>query len=167
VPIGRLDPEVKFMRLALTLARKAGDAGEVPIGAVLVCGGRVLARGYNQSVRRSDPTAHAEVMAIRKAGRSRDNYRLPDCDLYTTLEPCAMCLGAIVQARLRRLIYGAADPKAGAVRSTMRFPFGKLNHRPEITGGLLADECGRLLREFFRAKRRKGALVARLPADGL
>jgi len=161
-----MEQEEKFMRLALALARKAGDRGEVPIGAVLVCGGRVLARGHNQSVRRSDPTAHAEVVAIRKACRQRGNYRLPDCDLYATLEPCAMCLGAIVQARLRRLYYGAADPKAGAVRSTMRFPFGKLNHRPEITGELLADECGRLLKEFFRTKRRKSARVARPPANG-
>ncbi len=143
------------MRLALALARKAGDRGEVPVGAVVVCGGRVLARGDNRSIRESDPTAHAEVVAIRKAGRSRGNYRLPDCDLYTTLEPCAMCLGAIVQARLRRLYYGAADPKAGAVRSAMRFPFGKLNHRPGIKGGLLGDECGRLLKDFFADKRRK------------
>ena len=143
------------MRLALALARKAGDRGEVPVGAVVVCGGRVLARGGNRSIRECDPTAHAEVVAIRKAGRSRGNYRLPDCDLYATLEPCAMCLGAIVQARLRRLYYGAADPKAGAVRSAMRFPFGKLNHRPEIKGGLLADESGRLLKDFFADKRRK------------
>jgi len=154
-----------FMRLAIALARKAGDRGEVPVGAVLVCGGRVLARGHNQSIRRSDPTAHAEVVALRKGGRLRKNYRLADCDLYATLEPCAMCLGAIVQARLRRLVYGAADPKAGAVRSTMRFPFGKLNHQPEISGGLLAEECGRLLKDFFRKKRRKSAPAARRPAD--
>ncbi len=163
MPNGRLDDE-KFMRLALALARKAGDRGEVPVGAVLVSGGRVLARGQNECIGRNDPTAHAEVVAIRRAGRRRGNYRLPDVDLYTTLEPCAMCLGAIVQARLRRLCYGAADPKAGAVRSTMRFPFGKLNHRPEIKGGALAGECGRLLKEFFRAKRRKGARAARPPA---
>jgi tRNA(adenine34) deaminase len=155
VPNGRVDKEEKFMRLALSLARKAGERGEVPVGAVVVCGGRVLARGDNRSIRMSDPTAHAEVVAIRKAGRSRGNYRLPDCDLYATLEPCAMCLGALVQARLRRLYYGAADPKAGAVRSTMRFPFGKLNHRPEIRGGLLADECSRLLKDFFAERRRK------------
>ena len=144
------------MRLALALARKAGDRGEVPVGAVVVCGGRVLARGDNRSVRTSDPTAHAEVVAIRQAARLRGNYRLPDCDLYATLEPCAMCLGAIVQARLRRLYYGAADPKAGAVRSTMRFPFQKLNHRPEIKAGLLAGDCGRLLKDFFADRRRKG-----------
>ena len=161
-----MDQEEKFMRLALALARRAGDRGEVPVGAVLVCGGRVLARGYNQSILRSDPTAHAEVVALRKGGRLRHNHRLADGDLYTTLEPCAMCLGAIVQARLRRVFYGAADPKAGAVRSTMRFPFGKLNHRPEITGGLLAEECGRLLKDFFRTKRGQSARAARQPANG-
>ncbi len=153
------------MRLALALARRAGDRGEVPVGAVLVGGGRVLARGSNQSILRTDPTAHAEVVALRKGGRLRRNYRLADCDLYVTLEPCAMCLGAIVQARLRRVIYGAADPKAGAVRSTMRFPFEKLNHRPEVRGGLLAGECGGLLKEFFRTKRRQGARAAQLPAN--
>ncbi|OGD17782.1 MAG: tRNA-specific adenosine deaminase [Candidatus Aminicenantes bacterium RBG_16_63_16] len=154
------------MRLALALGRTAGERGEVPVGAVLVSGGRVLARGHNQCIRRNDPTAHAEITAIRRAGRLRGNYRLPDADLYTTLEPCAMCLGAIVQARLRRLCYGAADPKAGAIRSTMRFPFGKLNHRPEIRGGVLADECGRLLKGFFADKRRKRARAARLPVSG-
>jgi tRNA(Arg) A34 adenosine deaminase TadA len=161
----RPDEDERFMRLALALAKKAGGRGEVPVGAVLVCGGRVLARGYNRSVRTSDPTAHAEVIALRKGGRLKRNYRLADCDLYVTLEPCAMCLGAVVQARLRRVVYGAADPKAGAVRSIMRFPFGKLNHRPEIEGGLVADECGRLLQNFFRTKRRKGARVARPPAN--
>ncbi len=159
-----MNEDVKFMRLALAQARRAGERGEVPVGAVLVCAGRVLARGANESIRRSDPTAHAEVVALRKGGRLRRNYRLADCDLYVTLEPCAMCLGAVVQARLRRVVYGAADPKAGAVRSIMRFPFGKLNHRPEIAGGRLADECGGLLRDFFRKKRRQGARAAR-PAD--
>jgi tRNA(adenine34) deaminase len=148
------------MRQALGLARKAAARGEVPVGAVLVSGDRVLARGYNQSTRRSDATAHAEIVAIRQAGRLRRNYRLAGCDLYTTIEPCAMCLGAIVQARLRRVFYGAADPKAGAVRSTMRLPFRKLNHRPEIRGGLLAEECGRLLTDFFRTKRRTSARKA-------
>ncbi len=155
MPKGQAEYDEKFMRLALGLARKAGERGEVPVGAVLVGNGRVLARGANESIRRSDPTAHAEVVALRKAGRRLRNYRLADCDLYTTLEPCAMCLGAIVQARVRRLLYGAADPKSGAVRSVMKFPFGKLNHRPEVRGGVLAEECGRLLRDFFRTKRRK------------
>jgi len=158
-----MDQDEKHMRLALALARKAGARGEVPVGAVLVCGDGVLARGFNQSVRKSDPTAHAEIMALRRAGRLRKNYRLADCDLYVTIEPCAMCLGAIVQARLRRVFYGASDPKAGAVRSTMRFPFAKLNHRPEISGGLLSEECGRLLADFFKDKRRKAARPATLP----
>lgn len=156
------------MRLALAQARKAGERGEVPVGAVVVADGRVLARGANRPAGAHDPTAHAEVVAIRLACRRRRNYRLPDCDLYATLEPCAMCLGAIVQARLRKVHYGAADPKAGAVRSTMRFPFAKLNHRPEIEGGLLADDCGRLLKDFFADKRRRGPRGSRPPAnDGL
>jgi tRNA(adenine34) deaminase len=148
-----MELEEIFMRFALAEARKAMSRGEVPVGAVLVADGKILSRGYNQSVGKHDPTAHAEIVAIRKAGAKRRNYRLAGCDLYITLEPCAMCLGAVVQARIRRVVYGAADPKAGAVRSVMRFPFGKLNHRPEIRSGLLADECGQMLREFFRAKR--------------
>jgi len=145
----------KYMRLALAQAKIAGDRGEVPVGAVLVSAGRVLGRGYNRPIGQNDPTAHAEIEAIRKACRKRNNYRLSDCDLYVTLEPCAMCLGAIVQARLRQVVFGAPDPRGGAVRSVMRFPFEKLNHRPEVKCGLLADECGRLLRDFFRPKRKK------------
>jgi tRNA(adenine34) deaminase len=145
----------KHMREALAQARLAGDRGEVPVGAVVVCEGRILGRGYNQPAGRSDPTAHAEVVAIRKAGRKKRNYRLAGCDLYVTLEPCAMCLGAVVQARLRRVVFGALDPKSGAVRSAMRFPFNKMNHRPELDGGLLAEECGRLLKSFFISRRKK------------
>jgi tRNA(adenine34) deaminase len=155
-----MDQDEKYMRQALALALKAGARGEVPVGAVLVCEDRVLARGYNQPILWNDPTAHAEIVALRRAGRLRRNYRLADCDLYVTLEPCAMCLGAIVQARIRRVFYGAADLKAGAVRSAVRFPFAKLNHRPEIRGGLLAEECGRLLTDFFRTKRRKSVREA-------
>ena len=143
------------MRAALAEASRAAAAGEVPVGAVIVKDGRIVARGANRPVRSSDPTAHAEIVAIRQAARKAANYRLPDCDLYVTVEPCAMCLGAIVQARVRRLIFGAADPKAGAVSSTMRFPFGRLNHHPELRGGLLAAESASLLREFFRARRNK------------
>jgi tRNA(adenine34) deaminase len=142
-----------FMRAALREARKAAAAGEVPIGAVVVCGGAVVSRGSNRSIRTSDPTAHAEIVVLRRAGRKAGNYRLPGCDLYVTVEPCAMCVGALVQARVRRLIYGAPDPKAGAVRSLLAFPFERANHRPEILGGVLRSECGRLLRDFFRAKR--------------
>jgi tRNA(adenine34) deaminase len=147
--------DTKFMRQALAEARKAAAAGEVPVGAVVVRDGRVVARGANRPVRDSDPTAHAEITALRRAAKKAANYRLPDCDLYVTLEPCAMCLGAAVQARVRRVVYGAPDPKAGAVVSTMTFPFDRLNHRPEVTGGVLSGESGALLRDFFRARRNK------------
>lgn len=145
----------KHMWLALAQARRARDRGEVPVGAVVVSGGKVIGRGYNRPIGLKDPTAHAEIVAIRRAGRKRGNYRLSDCDLFVTLEPCAMCVGAVVQARLKRIIYGAPDPKAGAVRSVMRFPFEKLNHRPEVKEGLLAEECGRILKVFFVSQRRK------------
>lgn len=142
-----------FMRFALAEAAKAAAAGEVPIGAVVVREGKVFARGANRPIAASDPTAHAEIVALRRAARKRGNYRLPDCDLFVTVEPCAMCLGAVVQARVRRLVFGAPDPKAGAVSSTMRFPFERLNHRPEIRAGVLADESAALLRDFFGARR--------------
>lgn len=144
----------RFMREALKEARKAGERGEVPVGAVIVSEGRIAARGANACIRTSDPSAHAEIVALRKAGRRRKNYRLSGYDLYVTLEPCAMCLGAIVQARIARLVYGAPDPKSGAARSIMDFPFEKLNHKPEIREGVLADECGSVLKDFFRKKRR-------------
>jgi tRNA(adenine34) deaminase len=144
-----------FMKAALREAAKAAAAGEVPVGAVVVREGRVFARGHNKPVESSDPTAHAEVVAMRKAARKAGNYRLPDCDLYVTVEPCAMCLGALAQARIRRLVFGALDPKAGAVRSIMTFPFDRTNHRPEILGGVLAEESAKILRDFFRARRNK------------
>jgi tRNA(adenine34) deaminase len=147
--------EAVFMGKALQEAEKAAAAGEVPIGAVVVRDGRVLARGSNGPVKTSDPTAHAEIVALRRAAKKLGNYRLPDCDLYVTVEPCAMCLGAIVQARIRRLVFGALDPKAGAVTSIMEFPFDRTNHRPAILGGILAAESSRLLRDFFRARRKK------------
>ena len=144
-----------YMRFALAEARRAGKENEVPVGAVVVSDGKVIGRGHNRPIGLADPTAHAEVLAIRRACRKRRSYRLADCDLFVTLEPCTMCLGAVVQARLRRVVYGASDPKAGAVRSVMRFPFRRLNHRPEIRGGLLAEECGFLLKGFFASRRRK------------
>ncbi|MGQ9671732.1 MAG: tRNA adenosine(34) deaminase TadA [Candidatus Aminicenantales bacterium] len=147
--------EEKFMRLALAEAIKAARRGEVPVGAVVVSKNRVLSRGHNEPVRRDDPTAHAEILAMRKASRKLKNYRLLDCDLYVTIEPCVMCLGAAIQARVRKIIYGAADPKAGAIESTMSFPFGRLNHRPEVKAGVLAQECGALLQRFFARKRKK------------
>lgn len=143
-----------FMKAALQEAAKAATAWEVPVGAVVVRDGRIVSRGSNKPVKSSDPTAHAEIVALRKAARKAGNYRLPDCDLYTTVEPCAMCLGAMVQARIRRLVFGALDPKAGAVSSIMKFPFERANHRPEIVGGILADQCAKLLRDFFRARRK-------------
>jgi tRNA(adenine34) deaminase len=144
----------RFMRSALLEAVRAGERGEVPVGAVVVRDGRIIARGSNRPVSTSDPTAHAEVVALRRAARRTGNYRLPGCELYVTVEPCPMCLGAVVHSRVRRLVYGAAEPKSGAVRSAMAFPFGKMNHRPEIAGGVLAEECGRVLREFFGGRRR-------------
>ena len=144
-----------FMKAALREAGKAAATGEVPVGAVVVRDGRIVARGHNKPIESSDPTAHAEIVALRKAARTSGNYRLPDCDLYVTVEPCAMCVGALVQARVQRLVFGALDPKAGAVSSIMTFPFEQANHRPEIVGGILADECAKLLRDFFRARRKK------------
>lgn len=144
------------MRQALREARRAGREQEIPVGAVVVKDGRVLARAHNQSVRRRDPTAHAEILALRRAGRKLGNYRLSGCTLYVTIEPCAMCAGAIVQARLRRVVFGATDPKAGAsgsVLAVLNHP--KLNHRAEIRSGVLAEECAALLREFFRERRKK------------
>ena len=141
------------MREALAEAAKAAARGEVPVGAVLVKDGRVIARGFNRPIGAHDPTAHAEIVALRRAAKRLGNYRLTGVDLYVTVEPCAMCLGAAVQARLRRVVFGAPDPKAGAVSSTMTFPFERLNHRPEIAGGILAAASAGLLREFFRRRR--------------
>ena len=134
-------------------AKKAADRGEVPVGAVVVKDGTIIGCGWNRPISKKDPTAHAEVVALRAAARKLGNYRLTGCDLYVTLEPCPMCLGAVIQARVRRLVYGAPDPKSGAVRSIMQFPFQKLNYRPEIVAGVLADGCGRLLRDFFGSRR--------------
>lgn len=147
----------KLMRSALREAAKAAGRGEVPVGAVVVKGGRIMARGSNRPLALSDPTAHAEIVALRRAAKKAGNYRLADCELYVTVEPCAMCLGAVVQARVRRLVYGAADPKAGAAGSVMDFPFDRLNHRPEIVAGVLAGESAALLRAFFKARRKKAA----------
>jgi tRNA(adenine34) deaminase len=149
-----------FMRAAVREARRAAARGEVPVGAVVVRDGLILSRGSNRPVRSSDPTAHAEIVALRSAARKSGNYRLPGCDLYVTMEPCAMCVGAVVQARIRRLVYGAADPKAGAIRSLFVFPFEKANHHPAVRAGVLAEECGALVREFFHRRRRSGPIQA-------
>ena len=142
-----------YMRQALEEAEKSLKIGEVPVGAVIVSDGIILCRSHNESISKNDPTAHAEIAAIREASQKKKNYRLPDCDIYVTLEPCTMCVGAVVQSRLRRLIFGAHDPKGGAVESIMKFPFEKMNHRPEIKGGILAEECGTILVSFFQDKR--------------
>jgi len=143
-----------WMQHALTLARKAEVAGEVPVGAVLVSDETCLAEGWNQPIAGHDPTAHAEVMALRAAGDLQGNYRFCDSVLYVTLEPCLMCVGAMVHARVARLVFGAHDPKSGAVTSCVQgFELPGLNHRVESTGGVLADECGELLKQFFRERR--------------
>jgi tRNA(adenine34) deaminase len=142
------------MRMALDEARAAEAAGEVPVGAVLVNNGRVVARSGNRTIRDCDPTAHAEMVVLREAARVLGNYRLPEATLYVTVEPCAMCAGAIVQARLARLVFGADDPRAGAIRSVFSIAnHPQLNHRVEATGGVLADECAALLQAFFAARR--------------
>lgn len=142
------------MREALALARTAEAAGEVPVGCVIAQGGRIIASGFNQPISRCDPTAHAEIEALRAAAGVLGNYRLPDCTLYVTLEPCPMCAGAMVHARIGRLVFGAADPRAGAagtVFDIVRSP--ALNHRVEVRGGVLEDECRELLQAFFRRRR--------------
>lgn len=147
-----------WMREALAEARAAADAGEVPIGAVVVHEGEIIARGQNRVLRDNDPTAHAEIVAMRAAAHALKNYRLTGCDLYVTLEPCAMCAGAMVHARLDRLIYAAADPKAGAVTSVLQvLNHPRMNHQMAVESGLLADEAGESLREFFRRRRAENA----------
>jgi tRNA(adenine34) deaminase len=143
-----------FMQAALEQAHLAESAGEVPIGAVVVANGEIAGRGQNRVLRDVDPTAHAEIVAMRAAAQALGNYRLPNCELYVTLEPCAMCAGAMVHARLMRLIYGTPDPKAGAVGSVLEvLNHPKLNHRMIVTSGVLAESCSIILREFFRARR--------------
>lgn len=146
-----------FMREALAEAKAAGEDGEVPVGAIVVVGGDVIGRGRNAVISSNDPTAHAEIVALREAARARGNYRLTGAVMYSTIEPCAMCAGALVHARIARLVYGAKDPKAGAVEThfgicTTDF----LNHRVSVEGGLLEDECRRLLQSFFRDRRNPG-----------
>ncbi|MRR50157.1 MAG: tRNA adenosine(34) deaminase TadA [Rhodocyclaceae bacterium] len=143
-----------FMGEALDLARQAASLGEVPVGALVVSEGRVVGRGFNQPIGRHDPTAHAEVMALRDAAAILGNYRLPGCTLYVTLEPCVMCVGAIIHARIARVVFGARDPKTGAAGSVVDlFGESRLNHHAEVTGGVLATECGALLSAFFAARR--------------
>jgi tRNA(adenine34) deaminase len=145
---------------ALALARAAAERGEVPVGAIVVRDGAIVGRGGNAPIAGSDPTAHAEIAALRDAARAANNYRLTGCELFTTLEPCAMCAGAMLHARIARVVFGARDPKSGACGSVIDL-FGepRLNHHATVTGGVLADECGQLLSAFFLA-RRNGAAAA-------
>lgn len=150
------DVDLAFMGEALSLAREAGSLGEVPVGAVVVCDGVIVGRGFNRPIMANDPTAHAEVMALRAAGHALANYRMPGCTLYVTLEPCAMCSGAIQHARIARVVFGARDPKTGACGSvTDLFAEARLNHHAVVESGVRAEECGRLLSDFFAARRRR------------
>ena len=151
---GTSEHDELWMQEALRAAQRALDIGEVPVGAVVVHEGRIVGRGFNRNRADSDPTAHAEVVALREAGTTVGNHRLGSCDLFVTIEPCAMCAGAMVHARIRTLIYGAEDPKAGAVHSTMHvLNHPALNHKIEVRRGVLAGQCAELLQEFFRARR--------------
>ncbi len=142
------------MEEALREARRAQAAGEVPVGAVIVCEGKIVARGCNRNLSDSDPTAHAEIIALREAGKAVGNHRLLECEMFVTIEPCPMCAGALVHARLKRLIYGADDPKAGAIHSVMQvLNHPALNHNMEVTAGVLAARCQELLQSFFRDRR--------------
>ena len=146
--------DITYLRAAITEAQAAEANGEVPVGAVVVHEDRIIGRGQNRVLRDSDPTAHAEIVALREAGLTLKNYRLEDCTLYATLEPCAMCAGAILHARITRLVYAAPDPKAGACGSVLSvMNHSQLNHKVEVVSGLLAEECGALLTNFFRARR--------------
>lgn len=153
------------MRAALEQARQGLAAGEVPVGAVLVVGDAVVASAFNQPITATDPTAHAEVLVLREAARLLGNYRLTDATVYVTVEPCLMCVGAMVHARVRELVYGATEPKAGAVVSAVRaLEHPTLNHRFAVTGGVLEEECRAIIQEFFRQKRRGGRLEVE-PSD--
>jgi len=150
-----METDFHYMGEALAQARQALAAGEVPVGAVLVGeGGEILARAHNHPIGLNDPTAHAEVLALRAAAQRLGNYRLPGTSLYVTIEPCLMCLGAMLTARLKRLVFGAADPKGGACVSLYRIPEdSRVNHHLEVTGGVREDECRELLQEFFKGRR--------------
>jgi len=147
-------PDEDFMRVALALAEQARGAGEVPVGAVVVRDGVVIGSGFNSPIGRHDPSAHAEILALRAAATASGNYRLSGCTLYVTLEPCVMCSGAILHARIGRVVYGAPNPKTGACGSVLNlFAEDRLNHHTAVTGGMLAEECGRLLKGFFQERR--------------
>lgn len=159
-PTGEATSDELLMEEALRSAQRALDAGEVPVGAVVVCDGKIVGRGGNRNLIDSDPTAHAEIVALREAGAALGNHRLEGCELFATIEPCAMCAGALVHARLKRLVYGADDLKAGAIRSVMQvLNHSRLNHRMEVRSGVLAGRCAELLQSFFRRRREEQSSV--------
>jgi len=155
-----MNTDAEWMQAALGEAESAADAGEVPVGAIVLLNGEVIGRGQNRVLRDLDPTAHAEIVAIRAAAKHLSNYRLTGCELYVTLEPCAMCAGAMIHARIQRLIYAAADPKAGAAGSVLEvLNHPRLNHQMQLTVGVLAEPAGEILRQFFRRKREQGSAI--------
>ena len=144
----------QFMQQALDQAKLAAMAGEVPVGAVLVRDGKIISRGFNQPIGNSDPSAHAEMIALRSAAQLESNYRLPGTTLYVTLEPCLMCAGAMLHARVERVVFGATDPKTGAAGSVLNvFSEKQINHQTQVEGGIMSDECGQILRDFFKGRR--------------
>jgi tRNA(adenine34) deaminase len=154
---GPIDSDLIWMRRAVAQARLAAEADEVPVGAVIVCGGRVLGQAHNGREQLRDPTAHAEMLAITQAATALEDWRLEQCTMYVTLEPCAMCAGAILLSRIPRVVFGASDPKGGAVHSLYQLLSDpRLNHRCEVVGGVLGPECGHLLTQFFTSKRAMG-----------
>ncbi len=158
-------PDETFMQLALEQAQHAWSLGEVPVGAVVVKDGLVIATGFNHSIGKHDPTAHAEIVALRAAAEKLGNYRLPGCELFVTLEPCAMCSGAMMHARLARVVYAAVDPKTGVCGSLMNlFAHEQLNHHTEVLGGVLADDASAMLKAFFAERRHAARLRAPAPA---
>jgi tRNA(adenine34) deaminase len=158
---GGLSLDSDRMHAAIEEGQAAGESGEVPIGAVVVAGGEIIGRGQNRVLRDADPTAHAEIVAMRAAAAAIGNYRLTGCDIYVTLEPCAMCAGAMIHARVKRLIYAAADPKAGAAGSVLNVVnHPQLNHVMEVTPGVLSEQCGEMLRAFFRQRREAGTEIS-------
>ena len=150
-----MEKDIEFMKLALEQAKKAYKKDEVPIGAVIVCNDKVVAKGFNIREKRNDPTGHAEIVAIKKACKKRRSWRLEDCTIYVTVEPCSMCAGALLWTRIKRIVFGAFDAKGGALGSSYNlFEQKNLNHKAEITSGVLEDECSKIMKDFFKAKRK-------------